>query len=299
MITVVSGSGGMVGKALLPALRSAGHEVHRLVRGGNAGEPNSIGWDPEAGILNANHLNGVQAIIHLAGENIAEGRWTTEKKQRIRESRILTTKLLAETAAQLAPKPKVFISASATGFYGNRGDEVLTEESSAGNDFLAEVCQEWERATAAAQAAGIRVVNLRFGVILSAEGGALAKMLPPFKAGMGGPAGKGDQFLSWIALDDVVNIIQFAMTDETLSGPVNAVSPHPLTNKDFSHALGHALGRPAAVPVPAFALKLAFGEMAEATILASQRVVPDKLRHAGYTFRHSDLAQTLQSMFPR
>jgi uncharacterized protein (TIGR01777 family) len=299
MKIAVSGASGLVGTALLPALRTAGHDVLRLVRGGTAGEPNSIGWEPDTGFINNIKLNGAKGIIHLAGDNIADGRWTVEKKKRIRDSRVLSTKLLAETAPKLSPLPHVFITASATGYYGDRGEEVLTEESAPGKDFLAEVCQEWEQATQAAKDAGIRVVQLRFGVILTPQGGALAKMLPPFKAGMGGPAGKGEQFLSWISLDDVIGVILHALANEQLSGAVNVVSPEPVRNKDFSHALGQALGRPSAVPIPGFALKLALGEMAEATLLASQRVKPQKLLASGYAFRHPDLASTLQEMLPR
>jgi len=299
MKIAVSGASGLVGTALLPALRSAGHDVLRLVRGGTAGEPNSIGWEPDTGFINNIKINGVKGIVHLAGDNIAEGRWTSDKKKLIRDSRVVGTRLLAETAAKLSPLPQVFITASATGYYGDRGEEILTEDSSHGADFLATVCQEWEAAAQAAKDAGIRVVHLRFGVILTPQGGALAKMLTPFKAGMGGPAGKGEQYLSWISLDDAVGVILHALTHPEISGPVNAVSPEPIKNKDFAHALGHAIGRPAAVPIPAFALKLAFGEMAEATLLASQRVKPQKLLASGYTYRHPDLASTLQEMLPR
>jgi uncharacterized protein (TIGR01777 family) len=299
MKLAVSGASGLVGSALLPELRGADHEVWRLVRGGNAGEPNAITWDPDSGLINRARLAGINGVIHLAGDNIAEGRWTAEKKKRIRDSRTLGTRLLAENAATLSPKPKVLITASATGYYGNREDEPLTETSSSGNDFLADVCQAWEQAAQPAKDAGIRVVHLRFGVILTPQGGALAKMLPPFKAGMGGPAGKGEQFVSWISLDDAVGVILHALEHEELSGAVNVVAPEPIRNKDFSHALGEALGRPSSVPIPAFALKLAFGEMAEATLLASQRVIPQKLLSSGYVFRHTDLASTLKEMLPR
>ncbi len=296
MKILVSGASGMVGSQLVPTLRQAGHEVVRLVRGGTAGEPNSVGWDPLSDRLDTSKLNGIDAIVHLAGDNVAEGRWTKEKKASIRDSRVMSTRLLAETMSRVRPRPKVFISASATGIYGDRGEEWLTEESSHGTDFLADVCLSWEGAAQAAKIAGIRVVHLRFGVILAKQGGALAKMVPPFKAGMGGPVGGGEQYISWIALEDALGVIMHALTHEELEGAVNVVSPEPVKNKDFAQALGHALGRPTLVQVPAFAVKLAFGEMAEATLLASQRVMPQKLMKSGYSYRQPELTGALREL---
>lgn len=298
MRVIVTGSSGLVGRALVSSLVADGHTITRLVRG--AGEsPAGQGvadarWDPAAGTIDSAALEGHDAAVHLAGESIAEGRWTDEKKRRIRESRVRGTRLLAETLARLERRPEVLVSASAVGFYGDRGDEVLREESASGEDFLSEVCREWEKATLQASQAGVRVVHTRFGIILSAEGGALAKMLTPFKLGVGGKVGSGRQYMSWIDLADVVGAIRHALEQTSLRGPVNVVAPRPATNEEFTGALGRALGRPTILPVPAFAARLAFGEMADALLLSGQRVEPARLTESGYQFKYPDLDSSLR-----
>ena len=293
MKILITGSTGLVGSALIPSLKSSGHQIVRLVRS-KPKDASEVYWNPEQGTINAAELEGLDAVVHLAGENLAAGRWTDEKKKRIRESRVKGTRLLSETLAQLNEKRAVLVSASAVGFYGNRGDEILTEQSASGSDFLAEVCREWELATQAAAQAGIRVVNLRFGVIFSGEGGALKKMLTPFRLGVGGKLGSGRQYLSWIAIDDVVGAIEHALTNDSLRGAVNAVAPQAVTNREFTKTLGRVLSRPTIFPVPAFAARLAFGEMADATLLSSQRVEPERLNEAGYTFKYPTLEAALR-----
>ena len=295
MKILISGSHGLVGTALIKALETEGHEIFRLVRH----YPNSeaeIEWSPDRYSIQLARIEGFDAVVNLAGESIAEGRWTDEKKRRIRESRVKGTKLLGDALANLTNRPRTFICASAIGYYGNRGDETLTESSAPGDDFLAEVCVEWEKATALATEKGIRVVNARFGVILDANGGALAKMLPPFRMGIGGKIGSGKQWMSWIALDDVVGALKFALANETLSGPVNFVAPNPVTNAEFTNTLGKALSRPTLFPIPAFGVRLLFGEMADALLLSSQRVEPERLSTSGYQFRCSELDQTLRQV---
>ena len=277
MNILLTGAGGLVGSALVPRLAVGSHSITRL--------SHSQPW-PE--------LAAHDAVVHLAGENISTGRWTPEKKARIRDSRVQVTRRLCETVAKLAQPPRVVICASAIGYYGNRGDEVLREESAPGAGFLAEVCRDWEAATKPAVDAGIRVVNLRFGVILSATGGALAKMLTPFRLGLGGVLGDGRQWMSWVALDDVVGVIRDALANETLRGPVNVVAPQPVTNREFTKTLGRVLRRPTVCPAPAFALRLALGEMADALLLASQRAEPAKLVAGGYPFLFSKLGDALQ-----
>ena len=295
MKILISGSHGLVGTAFIKSLETEGHEISRLVRH----YPNSEGeieWSPDRYSIQLARIEGFDAVVNLAGESIAEGRWTDEKKRRIRESRVKGTKLLGDALANLAQPPKTFICASAIGYYGNRGDETLTESSTPGDDFLADVCVEWEKATALATEKGIRVVNARFGVILDAHGGALAKMLPPFRMGIGGKIGSGKQWMSWIALDDVVGGLKFALANETLSGPVNFVAPNPVTNAEFTRTLGKVLSRPTIFPIPAFGVRLLFGEMADALLLASQRVEPERLSTSGYKFRCSELDQTLRQV---
>jgi uncharacterized protein (TIGR01777 family) len=255
-----------------------------------------VPWDPAARSIATPGLEGLDAVVHLAGESIASGRWTAEKKARIRNSRVQGTQVLCEAFGQLARPPQVLVSASAIGYYGDRGTTVLREESRPGSDFLAEVCRAWEAATAPAVQRGIRVVLLRFGVVLSANGGALAKMLLPFKLGLGGVIGSGQQYMSWIALDDVIGAIQHALSTESLHGPANAVAPHPVTNREFTKTLGRVLRRPTLVPLPAFAARLAFGEMADALLLASQRVEPGRLLQSGYVFRYPELENALRHL---
>jgi uncharacterized protein (TIGR01777 family) len=303
MKVIVTGSTGLVGQALIRSLLAEGHEVTRLVRGDAQGfrapGTSAVHWNPERGEIDAKELEAHAAAVHLAGEPVAEGRWDEAKKRRILESRVKGTRLIAEALAGLSQKPKALVSASAIGFYGDRGEEVLREESASGGDFLSEVCREWEKATLAASQAGIRVVHVRIGVVLSGEGGALSKMLTPFKLGVGGRIGSGRQYMSWITLEDLVRIIRRALTDEQLRGPVNAVAPNPVTNEEFTKALGRVLGRPTLLPIPAFAARLAFGEMADALLLASARVEPARLREAGFEFKHSEIEDALRDVLAK
>ena len=292
MKILVAGASGLVGSALIPSLESDGAEINRLVR--SSPKANEIEWHPNHGGIDATRLEGFDAIINLAGENIAEGRWTDEKKRKIRDSRVDGTHLLSEAIAKLATKPRVFLCASATGFYGDRDDEFLDETSDSGGGFLANVCRDWEGATESAAKAGVRVVNLRFGPILAREGGMLGKMLTPFKLGMGGKVGSGKQYMSWVAIDDVVGAIKLALSDESIHGPLNVVSPNPVTNEEFTKTLGEVLSRPTVMSIPAFAARLAFGEMADEMLLVSQRVAPKKLNEAGYQFKHPELESALR-----
>lgn len=280
----VTGATGMLGSALGPFLTTGGHQVQRIVRGTpGAGD---VAWDPMAETIDAVALEGVDAVVHFAGANLASGRWTDARKKEIRESRIRGTALLARTLAGLARRPKVLVCASAIGIYGDRGDEELTDESTPGGGFLADVCRAWEAAAEPARQAGIRVVHARFGLVLSPAGGGLAKMLPIFQAGAGGRVGHGTQWMSWISVDDAVGVIHFALTTPSVEGPLNAVAPVAVTNGRFTDALATALHRPAVMPVPTFALHALFGEMADATVLASTRCVPARLTALGYPFRH-------------
>jgi len=300
MKVIVTGSTGLIGSALVRSLLADGNSVTRLVRGEaqtfSAPGTKAVRWEPDSGIVDAKELEGHAAAVHLAGESIADGRWTDEKKRSIVESRVKGTRLLAETLAGLNEKPKVLVSASAIGFYGDRGEELLREESASGEDFLSEVCREWEKATLAASQAGIRVVHVRIGVVLSAKGGALAKMITPFKLGVGGRVGDGRQYMSWITLDDLVAVIRRAITDESLRGPVNAVAPNPVTNEEFTKALGNVLGRPTFLSMPAFAARLAFGEMADALLLSGARVEPARLNGAGFKFSQPEIEGALRQV---
>ena len=287
MKILIAGASGLVGSALIPALQADGDVVTRLVR--SSPRPGEIEWHPNHDRIDGVRLEGFDAVINLAGENIAEGRWTEETKRRIRDSRVYGTHLLSEAMVNLPSPPKVFLCASATGFYGDRGDEMLDEESESGGGFLAGVCREWEKATEPATKAGVRVVNLRFGPILSDKGGMLAKMLTPVKLGLAGKIGSGKQFISWIAIDDVVGAIKLALKNDSLRGPLNVVAPNPVTNEAFTKTLGHVVSRPTVMAMPAFAARLAFGEMADEMLLVSQQVVPKKLEAAGYEFKYPNL----------
>ena len=294
MKILVSGSHGLVGKALTRALTDDGHEVVRLVRRERKVGAPEIEWYPDEGRIDAARLEGIEAAIHLAGDNIAGGRWTAQKKRTIRESRVQGTLLLSETLASLSRPPLVFISASTIGVYGDRGDELLTEQSLPGKDFLANVCIDWEAATISATEKGIRTIHARFGVILDAREGALAKMLPPFRAGLGGKIGSGQQWMSWVALDDVVAALKFLLADRRLQGPVNVVAPNPVTNEEFTKTLGRVLSRTTFLPMPAFAARLAFGEMADALLLSSQKVDPGVLEDNGFLFSWPTLEPALK-----
>jgi uncharacterized protein (TIGR01777 family) len=291
MNVLISGSSGLVGRHLMRLLRASGHEVTRLVRREQQ-SADERSWDPASSRVDFSVLAGIDAVVNLAGDNIAQGRWTDAKKKRILESRVQTTGLLADTIAASSNKPEVFVSASAVGFYGDRGDEVLSETSSTGDGFLADVCRQWE---GAAVRAGIRTVLTRFGVILASEDGALAKMKLPFKLGVGGRVGDGKQYWSWITFDDVVRVILFALTHKSLSGPVNVVAPQPVTNAEFTRVLGSVVHRPTIFPMPAFAARLALGEMADEMLLSSARAMPSKLQAAGYSFLHPDLKGGLEA----
>lgn len=290
----ITGSTGLIGEALVSALEAGGHSVVRLVRRApGAGE---VAWDPERGKIDTTALAGIDAAVNLAGDSIAAGRWNPAKKKRIFDSRVKGTRLFCETLAELKPKPKTLVSASAIGYYGDRGSQVLRETDAPGNDFLAKVCREWEAATMPAADRGIRVVMPRFGAVLAREGGALAKMLTPFKLGLGGKIGSGGQYMSWISLEDAVRVLLFALENENLDGPVNATAPQAVTNAVFTRTLGRELGRPTILPMPAFAARLAFGEMADALLLSSARVQPERLEQEGFKFKHASLESALKDI---
>jgi uncharacterized protein (TIGR01777 family) len=292
----ITGATGLIGSALVDRLRARGHVVRRIVR--TSSEPGDVLWDPSRDVLDVSALAGVSAVVHLAGEPVAH-RWTAERKRAIRESRVRSTELLARAVTQLAVRPRVFLSGSAIGYYGDRGDDVLDETSGPGSDFLARVTVEWEAATAPIADAGVRVVLLRTGIVLSSKGGALAKLLPIFKVGGGGPLGNGKQWMSWIALDDHVRAMEHALFAETMRGAANLTAPNPVRNAELATTLGRVLQRPALLPVPAFALELLYGEMARATLLAGQRALPRALLSAGFEFETPTLEGALQAVLSR
>lgn len=300
MKILMTGSTGLVGTALISLLEKEGHRVSPLVRGKPRAGTSEIEWHPDQNsVVNKDALEGHDAAIHLAGESVAEGRWTPEKKRRVRDSRVKGTSLLAATLGQLESPPKVLASASAIGFYGNRGDELLDEASAPGSGFLADVCREWEAATAPAEEAGIRVAHLRFGIVLSEHGGALAKLLTPFKLGAGGKLGSGKQWMSWVAIDDAVAAIYKVVGADDMNGAMNIVAPNAVTNAEFTETLGRVLERPTIFSVPAFAARLAFGEMADEALLASQRVLPAKLKQHGFEFQYPQLAAGLRHLLDK
>lgn len=288
----ITGSSGLIGRELVPFLTTGGHRVTALVRG--EASQGQVSWDPGADSFDASPLDRVDAVVHLAGENVAAARWTEARKERVRESRVHSTRILCAGLAKLPSPPKVLVSASAIGFYGDRGDEILDEGSPSGDGFLARVAREWEAATEPAAAAGIRVVQLRFGVVLSPKGGALEKMLTPFKMGGGGVVGSGRQYWSWISLDDAAGAIYHALMTHSVRGPANAVDPDSVTNREFAKTLGRVLSRPSITPLPAFAARVALGEMADELLLASTRVRPTRLQNSGYEFRHDSLEHALR-----
>lgn len=296
MNVLVSGSSGFIGTAVTAALAAGGHSVRRLVRH----EPKAadeLRWDPSSGRLEPSALEGIDAVVHLSGETVA-GRWTGSKKRRILDSRVRSTEALAGAIAASECKPAVMVCASAIGYYGNRGEELLTEDSGPGRGFLADVVRQWEQATAAAAEAGTRVVNTRFGIVLSPSGGMLGQLLMPFKLGVGGPLGNGRQYMSWVTIDDVVAAIMHSLTRDELSGPLNVTAPNPVTNREFTKTLGAVLHRPTVVKVPGFALKLVVGEFSEEA-LGSLRVSPARLRESGYQFRFEQLEGALRHVLER
>ncbi|CAN5411002.1 TIGR01777 family oxidoreductase [soil metagenome] len=294
----MTGSGGLIGSALVRSLQEAGHRVRKLVRRPPQG-PDELRWDPQAGTIDRAGLAGVEAVVNLAGEGVAEKRWTAEQKQRIRESRTQGTTTLATALAELDPKPSVLLNASAVGFYGDRGDEVLTEASAGGTGFLADVVRDWEAATRPAVGAGIRSTMFRTGIVLASDGGALKLQLPLFRLGLGGRLGPGTQWMPWISLEDEVGAIVHLLTAD-VEGPVNLSAPEPVTNAEFTRVLGRVLGRPAVLPVPRFAPKLLLGgQLVEEVVLSSARMLPERLLASGYGFRHRDLESALRAVLDK
>jgi uncharacterized protein (TIGR01777 family) len=294
MIVLVTGASGFIGSAVTAALERRGDEVYRLIRPPQLVRSNEIMWNPVEGFLDKSKLRRCDAVIHLAGENLY-GRWTEKKKRRIYQSRIKSSRLLVDYMADMERRPRVFVAASGVGIYGDRGDEVLTEDASMGGGFLAEVARDWEAACREADKLMVRTVQLRFGVVLDADGGALAKMLPAFSLCLGGPLGSGRQYMPWVSLTDAVNVILFALDNGRVKGPVNVVSPNAVTNEEFSRTLAQALRRKCFLRVPEFVLRVVFGQVAREVLLASTRAVPQKLLDAGFEFRYADLAHCLEA----
>jgi uncharacterized protein len=300
MKILVTGSSGLVGASLVPTLVKAGHTVCRLVRPGSVMKEQShdgfqVAWNPATGELGGAAV-GADAVVNLAGASIADGRWTEKRKAELQSSRVDTTRALITALAKMNARPRVLVSASATGIYGDRGDEILTEESTLGNDFLSNLGKEWETEALKAEAIGVRVVLARFGIVLSKNGGALPPMMLPFRFFAGGKIGSGQQWMSWVALDDVIEILRLALENGNVRGPINAISPQPVQNAEFTKILASTMHRPALFPAPAFALRLALGEMADALLLSSQRVLPKKLESLGYRFLRPDLKSALAAI---
>lgn len=295
LTVAVSGASGLVGGELLPFLTTGGHRVRRLVRGTSAhAGRGDIAWWPDEGEVDLAALEGVDAVVHLAGAPIAEKRWTPEYKEAVRKSRTQGTRVLSEALARLKQRPRVLVSASAIGLYGDRGDEVLTEASGPGNDFLSEVCRDWEASTKAAEDAGIRVVHVRIGVVLDARGGALAKLVPVFNMGGGGRVGSGQQWMSWVALEDVLGLLHFALFTPEVRGALNAVAPNAVRQEEFARTLGRVLSRPSVLPLPAAAVRAMMGEMGETLLLAGAHVKPEAALRHGFSFLHSELEAALR-----
>jgi uncharacterized protein (TIGR01777 family) len=291
---IISGASGLIGASLREFLRESGHQVDVLVRRTASGR-DELRWDPAAEIIDADALEGADAVVHLSGANLAEGRWTAARKKEFFDSRVKTTQFFSRILAGLKKRPAVLIAASAIGYYGNRGDETLTEDSPRGTGFLADLCEHWEAASTAASDAGIRVVRPRIGVVLSSKGGALAKMLTPFKLGMGGVVGSGHQYMSWIELADLMRVFELCLNEKRINGSINATSPNPVTNHDFVKTLGHVLGRPTLLPVPNFTIDLMFGEMGRTLLLEGARVMPAKLIERKFDFKYPTLEAALRA----
>jgi uncharacterized protein (TIGR01777 family) len=297
MKVLITGSSGLIGSALIPRLEAGGHKVVRLVRTEPTGR--NLGWHPERGEIHLPIHGGFDAVVHLAGENLASGRWSARKKAQIYDSRVQGTRLLVGALTKLDPLPRVLLSASAMGYYGDRGDEIVDERMPPGDDFMARLCQEWEAATDPAREAGIRVVHLRNALIMGREAILLKRLLLPFKLGLGATIGSGAQYMGWIAIDDVVRVIEFVLVDDSFSGPVNVAAPNPVTNREFTRTLGRVLGRPAFLRVPAFALRLVYGDLVDAVLLVSIRMLSRRLRVLGFEFQYPQLEGTLRHVLGR